>query len=403
MLQTATFATQAEAIAYRTELSHQMATVQYYDSTTDISLNPMQEQLFIFAAEYPDSFRQSKGRYFFVSTLEQTWNLIQDTPSEKRHFYELIAEGEPCHPYFDVECAFERAPPIRSILNAFVDAVNCSGILPRDDIGHALKINCRDIVLLRSVPMVENKFSLHLIIRLPADQSRHQSYIFPDNAVLGRWAVESIAPFVRTALSTREEIIDLSVYTRNRTLRTVGSTKKGKDSYFVPYVFENHRGHASLTLTPSLTRKIFELSLITNRSACVSLPEACTFAYQQRSPVCSPSHPSERKSHITVPGHPAKTFHPAIDNFVRETIDDFRNVFSCNESNTVCYALKNLRYCGNIGREHKSNGTYVVVSLKDWTVHQRCFDSACKNYKSISMDIPEQVRDLYEKTAGPES
>ena len=73
------------------------------------------------------------------------------------------------------------------------------------------------------------------------------------------------------------------------------------------------------------------------------------------------------------------------------------------------------RFCGNIGRQHKSNGIYYIVDLQarqapDERLHyvaeagltgalimqggiwlQKCYDPDCKGYRSEAMPLPRQL------------
>ncbi|KNH07858.1 DNA primase [Perkinsela sp. CCAP 1560/4] len=400
------FLTQANAVEYRIQRSQylEMAIVGNYEqlfcNERDII---RQEQLFIFAAEYPDSMLESKGRYFFVATIDEAWKIMQDTPKQKRHFYELIEDGCACHPYFDLECHTDDAPPVEKVVEAFIDAINSSGILPIDHSGERVQLVGSDIVVLRSLPMVEQKFSLHMIVHLPADRYREECLMFPDNAALGRWVKDSIHPFVQASLQRRTSLIDMSVYSRNRTFRTAGSTKKSKESYFIPYIWktmrhEKEKKHCGMTAEPLYSKEMFSRSLITNISNCKILPHAsmCTFLPGGVSTVFKIQESQKTTGMSTKTPGSWKSFHPAIDAYVRENIDDYRNVFHYKDSTSVCYALKSLKYCGNVGREHKSNGIYIVVDLHNWTVHQRCFDYECKSYRGPATHLPASVRDAYQ-------
>lgn len=46
------------------------------------------------------------------------------------------------------------------------------------------------------------------------------------------------------------------------------------------------------------------------------------------------------------------------------------------------------RWCRNIGRQHKSNGVYIVVDLSAGLWWQKCFDPDCRAYRSETMPLP---------------
>ncbi len=57
----------------------------------------------------------------------------------------------------------------------------------------------------------------------------------------------------------------------------------------------------------------------------------------------------------------------------------------------MVYNIVGNRYCHNIQREHKSNAVYYVLSLKDGSFTQRCFDPDCSNFRSLPMHLPNDL------------
>ena len=41
--------------------------------------------------------------------------------------------------------------------------------------------------------------------------------------------------------------------------------------------------------------------------------------------------------------------------------------------------IRGNRWCGNVGREHRSNGVFFVVDLQQGTWTQRCYDPDCRH------------------------
>ena len=56
------------------------------------------------------------------------------------------------------------------------------------------------------------------------------------------------------------------------------------------------------------------------------------------------------------------------------------------------YTLKGTRFCRNVGREHKSNGVYLVVDLQKNFWYQKCFDPDCRHFRSEAFPLPPEVR-----------
>ena len=59
-------------------------------------------------------------------------------------------------------------------------------------------------------------------------------------------------------------------------------------------------------------------------------------------------------------------------------------------SKVVSYDIADARFCGRIGREHKSNGVYFVVNLQTGLLCQKCYDPDCRAamYKSREEPLP---------------
>ena len=53
--------------------------------------------------------------------------------------------------------------------------------------------------------------------------------------------------------------------------------------------------------------------------------------------------------------------------------------------------VRGTRWCGHVGRQHKSNGIYFTVDLVRGTWAQRCFDPDCRGYRSPVMPLPGHV------------
>ena len=58
---------------------------------------------------------------------------------------------------------------------------------------------------------------------------------------------------------------------------------------------------------------------------------------------------------------------------------------------TVCFNMKDNRYCGNVGRSHKSNNITWNVNLGDRVCWQGCHDPECRGYRGEPIDLPDDV------------
>ena len=58
---------------------------------------------------------------------------------------------------------------------------------------------------------------------------------------------------------------------------------------------------------------------------------------------------------------------------------------------TLVLSLRDGRFCGGVGRPHRSNGVYYVVDLRSGTFRQRCHDPECRGYRSPAAPLPADV------------
>ena len=49
------------------------------------------------------------------------------------------------------------------------------------------------------------------------------------------------------------------------------------------------------------------------------------------------------------------------------------------------------RFCFNVGRAHKSNGTAWHVDVTVGVMFQTCFDHQCAGFRSVPLPVPEDV------------
>ncbi|GBF87730.1 hypothetical protein Rsub_00441 [Raphidocelis subcapitata] len=68
-------------------------------------------------------------------------------------------------------------------------------------------------------------------------------------------------------------------------------------------------------------------------------------------------------------------------------------------SGSLLLCIKGNRWCGNVGRQHRSNGVYYSVDLIGGTWHQRCYDPECRAYRSECMPLPLPVWERHRDNA----
>jgi hypothetical protein len=72
-----------------------------------------------------------------------------------------------------------------------------------------------------------------------------------------------------------------------------------------------------------------------------------------------------------------------------------------SEVNVLNLMIEGCRYCGRIGREHKSNHIYVSCRLRSGQMVQKCTDFDCKSWESPPVEIPESMLERLRREYAP--
>ncbi|ONM56968.1 DNA primases [Zea mays] len=275
-----------------------------------------------------------------------------DMDSKIRHHYEVIQEASPCHIYFDLE--FDTRLNKKRDTDEMVDiliAVVFSALRDKYSIeGHEEWITELD-------SSTEEKFSRHLIIRIP-------KIAFKDNSHVGAFVCEVCSQIAaqRTTnhdldkLYITKEIssgpvdrlfMDTAVYSRNRCFRLVFSSKSGKKSFLVP----------------------------TKRFKCQELNDKDVF---MESLICRLDDNCEKLLICKLDLECKKTLH-------------FDSEISMSQESLIIYNMLRSRYCENIGREHKGNHVFYIVDFQRAAYYQKCHDPDCRGYRSPLRPVPWDV------------
>jgi len=54
----------------------------------------------------------------------------------------------------------------------------------------------------------------------------------------------------------------------------------------------------------------------------------------------------------------------------------------------MTFQIKGNKWCGNVARQHKSNGIFIDVDLKKRQASQLCWDPECRGYRSPPIAFP---------------
>ncbi|XP_045816541.1 DNA-directed primase/polymerase protein-like [Trifolium pratense] len=366
-----------------------------------------QEDVHLFS--YQDHFNGQ--RRFLASTYTEFWRRYKNMDSKSRHHYEVIQEGLPCHLYFDLE--FNKRVNVGKNGDEMVDLL-ISIVLEALHEKYEIHGDHDWIVELDS--STEDKFSRHLIIRIP-------KAAFKDNSHAGAFVSEICSRilnargkdkrceklFIAKDSSTDESayqlFVDTAVYTRNRVFRLHLSSKAGKSSILLP---------TERFKCKNLSEEdMFMASLICNMDVdCGKLL------------VCKPDLDCVKTLHFdtelnynvgnSVQMHPEFTLNtctsdvsgtyfmgkspfPFIDEFILSVASvgnipgKIHSWYLFSEFGLMVYSMTKNRYCERIGRQHKSNNVIYVVDLRRAVYYQKCHDADCRGYRSPLRPIPVHV------------
>ncbi|KAI9028552.1 hypothetical protein DFJ74DRAFT_493814 [Hyaloraphidium curvatum] len=331
-------------------------------------------------------------RRYLVCRKDDFWLAYRAMPDGQRHFYEIIREATPCRLYFDCEFSldinFLRDGPamVRSLVSVTLARIrSVFGIVAGED--SVLSLDS-------STP---SKFSRHLIFHLP-------NAAFRNNAVVGQLVrdvcadLEALArampaaeaslysPLVVDEKGKEALFVDQSVYSRNRNLRLVGSSKVGKATFFA--LAKDNRFPVRHEKEPSFF--LDSLASHVDFSHSLRLLDYRSIRDTSRAVHRGDHSPSAEYESVRSP-------FPDIDAWVARQLADrpgrkgrIKSVVWFPGSATITYAVDGNRYCGVIGREHRSNGTYCFVNLHTGLLNWRCFDFECGR-RGSSLKLPSAL------------
>ncbi|XP_036155010.1 DNA-directed primase/polymerase protein isoform X5 [Myotis myotis] len=296
-------------------------------------------------------------RIYLVTSYVQLW-FHYKSRKHLLHCYEVIPENAVCKLYFDLE--------FNKLANPGADGKKMVALL----IEHVCKAlqelyraNCSAEDVLNLDSSTDEKFSRHLIFQL-------HDVAFKDN-------------------------IHVGVYTRNRNFRLYKSSKKGKP--VVLEVAEDNRFSLTRSESTSEEEQCFLSSLVSNVRFSDTLRVLRCDASEDKQKQAGHFN-STSTSVENIEGFQASPY-PEIDQFVLSLVNKNGikggirrwNYFFPEE--LLVYDICKYRWCGNIGRAHKSNNIMILVDLKNEVWYQKCHDPICKaeNFKSDRFPLPAEI------------
>ncbi|KAH7710187.1 DNA primase [Aphelenchoides avenae] len=332
----------------------------------------------VFTFESP-KFRPG-SRKFLATSVVKFWHWYEQC-RVPRHFYELIQEGTPCRPYFDLEYyrEFNQHLDSQKVLFAFV---HLCGEVFADDLG--VKLTNRSFLLLDS--STDTKFSVHVTVHLPDGK------LFPNNVILKALVDRICTRMSETGVGiVRTEdkdtfLCDTGVYSKNHG-KKAPDWRIFLDSLVVPTDYEKFELLDLSALVCTLPGRT--LRRVTNTSNNV-----------QRLPLEAYSLRRNDFVDEIAKGNGNSPF-PAIDRHILTFLGRFSPnvcvrqwqllIARTTNSRRLQYELLNCRYCFNIERHHKNQNVYWVVDLERFCYFQKCFDIECRNFISNRFPLPENV------------
>ncbi|KAH6760565.1 DNA primase [Perilla frutescens var. hirtella] len=350
-------------------------------------------------------------RRFLVSTYKEFWRRYKEMSSKVRHHYEVIQEGLPCHLYFDLE--FNKRENAGRNGDEMVDLLL---IVIFDALLEKYSIQGSEDFVIELDSSTEDKFSRHLIIRLPKTA-------FKDNLHAGAFVAEIcsriqnyresdkkydkllISKGSNSADSALHLFVDTAVYSRNRCFRLPFSSKAGKSSFLLP--------SGRFKCKDMNEEEIFMASLICNLEVdsdkllickmdldCVKalhFETEITNDNQKHSGCFENFDLNAWTSDASTTCLMGKSPFPALDAFIVAIASSgdvpgrIRSWYWFSEYALMVYSMSRNRYCERIGREHKSNHVIYVVDMRRAVYYQKCHDPDCRGYRSPLREVPDDA------------
>ncbi|KAA8594754.1 hypothetical protein FQN60_011889 [Etheostoma spectabile] len=315
------------------------------------------EDVHVFALEKE---KTSLGqRIFLVTSYSELWHYYRTYTQSLMHCYEVIPEGAVCKLYFDLEfhAPSNKGTDGKAMVSLLIQYV-C------DKLMEVYGIECSTKNVLNLDSSTEEKFSRHLIFNL-------QNAAFKDNIHMGigKTAEETTAKADEMAESPQAKrckqeerdlrflrvktkdgqvglFVDLGVYTKNRNFRLYKSSKVGQNAAFT----------------------------LADDNKFIDKPEKGMSAEQSQRILTSES-PKTKES---------KTLKPDCQQGSVTNPDLLSGCLSSPHKEVDNFVLTVVKKDG-------VHGSKIVVDLKKEEWYQKCHDPECRNFRSPSYPLPQEI------------
>lgn len=367
-------------------------------------------------------------RMFLVTSYSELWHYYRTYPQSLMHCYEVIPEGAVCKLYFDLE--FHKPSNVnkegKSIVSQLIQFV-CAKLKEM----YGIECSAQNVLNLDS--STEDKFSRHLIFNLP-------NTAFKDNIHIGRFIHNILEPIQtkgcnpsaskNSSLKLDDHLthankicvdpqtkkrnledddlsflvvknkdgenclfVDLGVYTKNRNFRLYKSSKMGKNAAFT--VADDNKFTPKAEKGVSVEEGIFLASLVCNIS--FTGQRILTFSQENHNNKMARSLQGSVPNKASLLSGYLSSPHQEVDQFVLSLAQKdgiqgtIRRWSYFAAEQLLVYDMANYRWCENVARFHKSNNILIVVDLKEEVWYQRCHDPDCRNFRSSSYPLPQEI------------
>ncbi|CAN8068567.1 unnamed protein product [Agarophyton chilense] len=319
----------------------------------------------------------SGKRRYLTASYDAFWRFYSRCirRSNILHFYEVIRSQRACKLYFDLE--YKRAQNTcdsETMIDSLVEEVSKLANL-------SLQRHSENVIELDSTTDI--KFSRHLVFQDIAFYDNTQAGLFAQKVVDHLKERDENLILVNKD-DTKVSFVDLSVYTKNRCFRILGSSKFGKSAHLLPFGHEGDR--------LSFSKHYFMGSLVCSVMKGVPIrgnPTPLQTSLRVKVGLGQLSSTERRFEQNR------KSPHPSVDEYVLSIVEPHGGgIYGITivGEHLLVYAIKGgYKYCANIGRHHKSNNVLLLADMDNRTMYQKCFDPDCRGFRSPSWAMPVTV------------
>ncbi|OWM79590.1 hypothetical protein CDL15_Pgr023002 [Punica granatum] len=346
---------------------------------------------------YQDHFNGQ--RRFLVCSYKVFWKRYASMDPVLRHHYEVIQEGVPCHLYFDLEYSKKENPEKKG--DEMVELL-ISVVLKVLNDKYSIQGNQEWVIELDS--STEEKFSRHLVIRIP-------KLAFKDNSHVGAFVTE-VCSWISTAkeydqiyeklyikkdsspsVSTTPIFVDTAVYSRNRCFRLALSSKAGKSAFLLPTkrfkctgMSEENTFMASLICNmDSDCEKLLVCKAELDCAKTLRFDTEINGNFRNQYRLSQEFDLNVSTSNASVAYLMGKSPFSALDKFIESVASigtvsgQVRSWYWFSEHGLMVYSMSRNRFF------------IYVVDLYTAAYYQKCHDPDCRGYRSPLRPVPEDA------------